>query len=170
MLQVMNRFQRSLPKPGRNEVYPAVRGGGDCRYNPELVEFLHEDHLRILGLLEEIELLLNKDRLASAGKLLSELRYLLKTHQVREDVRMVKYLEQRLLGDGARLERLRLFRVERERVNQEIDAFLRKYQSIAIQPGLKGLFRQELGRLGDTLVAQFEREESELHALYRDAG
>jgi len=145
-------------------------GVGDFRYNPRLIELLCDDHLEILGVVERSELLLQKGRLDKVEGVLKELRDLLKGHQVKEDVRLLKYLERRLQGDAARFGTLDLVRLEREQINRTIDEFLQKYGSLSAQPGFKESFKAELQRIGQLLVGQFEREEQHLFPLYSDAG
>jgi hypothetical protein len=169
MFSLVGRFKREVSRQGCREAFQAGgvgQGGADYRYNPELVEYLAEDHLRILGAIEEVELLLHKERLGLIGRSLQELNDLVKAHQVKEDVRLFKYLERRLQGEPLLLEKLRLARVEREQFNQRFGAFFRRYHALATQPFLKAQFRADLGLLGDALVSQFEHEECELYALY----
>lgn len=146
-------------------------GAGDganvnISYTPGLVKSLTSDHHQLLGLFEDAEVLFARNRVNLAVERLRKFARACGEHRMKEDVRLLIYLEHRFQHDETLYQRLRDFRRERDRNARRVREFIEKYEALEIDRDLEHGFIDEAKEVGALMVAYMEREEHEIYPLY----
>ncbi len=135
-------------------------------FDPELLHDLEEEHLEILGLLDQMEFFGRKSKLIPLQACVRELDKTLQAHRLKEEIRLIIYLERKFQRNAARTAAIREFKQKKEANKKEVRAFLDRYSSIASHPVLLVRFPSDLRMLGGLVVRQIEHEEQTIYPLY----
>jgi len=143
--------------------------GTAISYDAGLVPRLTQEHRKLLGIYQQLQLAVTKTDVAAIQQRLREFRGMLQEHLLQENVKLYVYLARHLAGDQASSELVSDMRREMMGIGRVVMDFLRKYTDSPMSPGQVLEFKKELDAIGAALVQRIEREESALYSLYLES-
>ena len=140
--------------------------GTRISFDADLTERLRAEHHEILGACEELEIDCIKGR---AGRVVEHLHVLeeqIRQHRMREDVKLLVFIEKRWSGDAEAAAMLTLVRKERDQIRKQLVEFFDKYSLLDKNSNLLEDLCHDIAKLGSLVVRLIEREENDLFPLY----
>jgi hypothetical protein len=164
--QLGEQLQQPVERP-RQQVSPAPGAGNP--YRPELVGKLKSDHKDLLNLYGEIKQASDVKDFQLVGRKLRKFRILFNGHILTENTRLYSYMERILSRDPVNASIIKDFKSEMNDIGIVVHNFLKKYESVGINPELAQTFGHEWAGIGTVLVKRVQQEEGELYPLYAPA-
>ena len=146
-----------------------VAPGTQIRYNPNLISKLEGDHQSLLEIFGEISTALSATDFPLVLEKLKEFKRGFLDHILVENVSLYVYMKSSLNEDEGNIDLVQEFRSEMDGIGKAVRAFLLKYETIGVDKSVAPSFAEELGGIGEALVARIQREEGTLYPLYQPA-
>lgn len=157
------------PAPAPAVSVPA-QGGAGIAYYPNLIGELVGDHQQLQRHYDIVRESFARQDLARVGRELHEFGALLRSHLLKENMRLYIYLQQRVAGDDVNTKLVRSFRQEMDGVARQALDFLERYEHIATMPAAALTdFLAQFEHIGGVVHGRMQREEQGLYPLYAPA-
>jgi len=147
----------------------AAAPGTEIRYNPNLIGKLEDDHQALLKIFGEINAAVTAANYSLVAEKLKEFKRGFLDHILVENVSLYVYMKSSFKDDEGNIGLVQEFRSEMDEIGKAVRAFILKYETIGINKDVVTSFAEELGGIGEALVARIQREEGTLYPLYQPA-
>lgn len=136
-------------------------------YDSRLIETLKHDHHGLVELFQQIGQVAERGRFQELPALLIAFKTGLESHVIAENVRFYNYVENSLAGDEENLALIRSFRREMNAIARGVVDFVKKYQRVPFNDGVREAFLRDYAVFGGLLSQRIQREEASLYPLYQ---
>lgn len=145
----------------------AVQDKSRFHYSPELIGALKGDHGQLLQQYGEIERMAVHGQHAGLPLALAAFKAKFDVHVLNENLHFYCYLEHTLGRNPADLQLIQDFRTEMNTIARGVVNFVKKYRVAGVRQANARDFLTELRAVGALLAQRIQREEHDLHTLYR---
>ena len=139
----------------------------EIRYNPNLIGKLEYDHQALLEIFGEINAAETAANYPLVTDKLKEFKQGFLDHILIENVSLYVYMKSSFKDDEGNIGLVQEFRSEMDGIGKAVRAFILKYEMIGINKDVAPSFTEDLGGIGEALVARIQREEGTLYPLYQ---
>ena len=165
--QFFKMFDQYINAPEITEPKPEVVPGTKLAYNSNLIKELTLEHKKILTLYTSIADLLDKGDYQSIQKQLKVFASALRSHLLKENLKLYVYLTCALARDTENLEIMTEMRREMGRIGRAVNQFLSRYtEPVSWTREIQQSFPGEFKQIGEVLADRIQREEETLYSLY----
>ncbi len=137
------------------------------RYDSSLISSLKHDHHNLVEMFEQLGRLAEMGRFRELPATLIAFKTALESHVISENVRFYNYVENSLAGDDENLQLIRSFRREMNTIARGVVDFVKRYQRLDFDEGMRQSFLREYAAVGGLLGQRIQREENNLYPLYQ---
>lgn len=173
MFDFLKKKNKSVDSQGNSGAQQAdshaAAPGTQIRFNPNLIDKLEDDHQSLLAIFGELSAAITAANYPLATEKLTEFKRGFLDHILVENVSLYVYMKSSFKDDEGNIGLVQEFRSEMDGIGKAVRTFILKYETIGIDKDVASSFAEELGGIGEALVARIQREEGTLYPLYQPA-
>jgi len=135
-------------------------------YHDQLINELVDEHHRLLSLFGRIAHAAETSEHEQLPDMLHEFALELRSHLLKENIKLYVYLQHALADDPESRELMRGFRSEMNEIGKTVNQFLNRYGGDGWNDESKQSFATDVEAMGKVLAKRIETEEKMLYPLY----
>lgn len=163
---MIDLFKRNKDGSSKQDDDSTTAPGTQIYYHPGLIDELVADHHALITLAGKIKQLYTDGSFDSIPDRLNEFGTLLRSHLLKENIKLYVYLQHVLAVDEENISLMQGFRSEMKGIGRAVTGFLHKYNDPDWNIELRTSFGDEFNRILEILGKRIKMEETVLYTLY----